>query len=193
MILCVVWRCSFSSGVHIRKPWSLSQPFQPLLVRKQPSPWYRCQWVSLGWGGDRGVIDQKPFKPWPPSCPPLPGQHVTPVNGVMAGARREPWFIRWWAFSSQVCKGNEAQKTQVLVYSACIKFFPPPRGLFLSPCAAACYAWLTSVQPYTEIFCPNIHKANYFGKLERTIKYKTSAVLKLQDTSPAWKRKTRWE
>lgn len=86
-------------------------------------------------------------------------------------------------------KGNKAQKAQVLIYSGSTKFSPPPRGLLLSSGAAACYAWLTSVQPYTEIFCPNVHKANYFGKLERTIKYKTSSVLNLQDTSPPWKKK----
>lgn len=59
-------------------------------------------WVLVGFpraggsfprqGGDGGdvTLGQKPFKPRLPPFPPLPGQHMTCVNGVVARARREP-------------------------------------------------------------------------------------------------------
>ena len=50
-------------------------------------------------------------------------------------------------------------------------------GPVFSSCAAVGYAWLTSAQPYTEIFCPNTQKANHLAKPESTIRYKTSVRL----------------
>ena len=118
--------------------------------------------------------------PW--SCVQAPGlwkegpiqseeEHRTGWRDVGVGGRLGSLFnlgVRHFFFLI-FFKGN----TQVLIYSDGISLSRSPKVCSLGPGAAAFHAWLTSVQPYTEIFCPNIHKANYFGKRESTIKYKT--------------------
>nr|XP_009931169.1 PREDICTED: prospero homeobox protein 1 [Opisthocomus hoazin] len=81
----------------------------PLVVRKNSSDQSASAPPAGGSGGDRGgiALGRKPFKPRLPPFPPLPGQHATCVNGVVATTARPSR-----AFGSQVHKANEAQKTQ---------------------------------------------------------------------------------
>lgn len=127
-------------------------------------------WDALRRGSPRspaqapGLWEEVPFNP-------RRGSALVGGRWVWEGSWITSLILKWDACCCCCCCFKEIHRYWFIqTASAPLSF---AQGLLFGAGAAAFHAWLTSVQPYTEIFCPNIHKANYFGKRESTIKYKT--------------------